>query len=132
MSRMWVVGTHVALDSEEEIRLGQETACSSIVDRTEEQLGQYSSNENEQGRRAALGDFLQKCAYFKAILCRQKATYRSYCSESGQEFSSNSMTFAGGEGSSDARVRLCLWPGLLKYSGNGSRQILEPELVWTM
>lgn len=53
LSRNWRVGTHVAIDSEGGIRSRQDEDCSSIVEWIEGQYGQYSSNENAQGRRAA-------------------------------------------------------------------------------
>lgn len=102
-----------------------------MITYVETQFGQYSSTEPER-RKQQLGDLLQRCSDLKSTLCSQQDKYDFRCSPFGAWFDSSSMTFAGGDGQSDIKVRLCLWPALGKSSPGVDLLVLEPELVWTM
>lgn len=42
------------------------------------------------------------------------------------------MTFAGGVDGPATKVRISLWPGLIKQNYMAASSVLEAELVWTM
>lgn len=102
-----------------------------IISYIEDQFARYSSTEPER-RTTQLHDLLQRCSDFKSRICKQQDGYKFRRHPPGAEFDSGSMTFAGGDGEARSKVRLALWPSLLKFSSDTGYQVLEPELVWTM
>ncbi|KAE8423911.1 hypothetical protein BDV36DRAFT_290007 [Aspergillus pseudocaelatus] len=116
---------------EQTMKDSQEALFTYIITSIEEQFGTYSSTEEKQ-RKRQLRELLGKCASLKAALNRQQNVFYFYRSDCGANFSTTSMTFAGGEDGPATKVRICLWPGLMKQNYMTTGSVFEAELVWTM
>ena len=125
----WRIGTNAALDHL--LKESRHDIFMDIINYIENQFARYSSTEPER-RTTQLHDLLQRCSDFKSCIYKQQDEYAFQCHPLGAEFDSGSMTFAGGDGEAGSKMRLSLWPSLLKSSSDTGYQVLEPELVWTM
>ncbi|KAL4861101.1 hypothetical protein BDV12DRAFT_191302 [Aspergillus spectabilis] len=128
MFQSWRVATSFA--NEHLGMTNHQAIFADIMYQVEHHLGSHSSVEDKP-RQQQLRDLLEKCANFKHTLSRQPDMLRFYCSRIGEDFSEHSMTVVGGD-REKGKVRFCLWPGLIKRTYDGSEQVLEQELVWTM
>ncbi|KAL2824384.1 hypothetical protein BDW59DRAFT_162491 [Aspergillus cavernicola] len=128
MVHSWIVATAVSIENIS--HFNQEAIFAQIVECVEDQLSTVSPTEAET-RQRQLRRFLEKCAALKNTLGRQHEAFAFHCSPPGGNLSAQYMTFVGGDGQSATKVRLCLWPAIMKGTQGGGYQILEPELVWT-
>ncbi|KAB8226438.1 hypothetical protein BDV33DRAFT_197437 [Aspergillus novoparasiticus] len=109
----------------------QEALLTYIITSIEEQFSTFSSTEETQ-RKRQLRELLQKCSNFKTVLSRQQNLFHFYRSKCGECFSTTSMTFAGGVDGPATKVRISLWPGLIKQNSMAASSVFEAELVWTI
>ncbi|PYH98154.1 hypothetical protein BO71DRAFT_372001 [Aspergillus ellipticus CBS 707.79] len=125
----WRMATSVAMEAAS--RDSCEAIYANVINWVEGQFGILSSTSAES-RRRQLREFLGRCAEFRIALNQHKQTFFFYCSPGGTEFCPKAMTFGGGDGQPEGKVRCSLWPAIVRRGDKNVIDILEPELVWTM